>query len=207
MLTVCVCRKFGKLNILVNNAGYTWDGVIHKTTDQQWEAMFKVHCTGACDPYHMYGLSLTSRSSLPPHPRRHPLPPRRLQEGDGRGPPAREPCHHQRASACVGVALSAYTALPPLPLTVVCAQISSTSGIHGNAGQINYSTAKMGVLGMTKTVAKEWGPFGVRCNCIAFGCASPRSRPARCARHGSLICLTGSSLLSFTDPRRSPLLH
>ena len=34
--------------------------------------------------------------------------------------------------------------------------ISSTSGIHGNVGQVNYSTAKMGVLGMTKTIAKEW---------------------------------------------------
>ena len=43
------------------------------------------------------------------------------------------------------------------------------SGLHGNGGQINYSTAKMGVVGMTKTVAKEWGPFGIRCNAVAFG--------------------------------------
>lgn len=34
-------RKWGKLNILVNNAGYTWDGVIHKMTDKQWDAMLK----------------------------------------------------------------------------------------------------------------------------------------------------------------------
>jgi len=47
--------------------------------------------------------------------------------------------------------------------------ISSVSGVHGNVGQANYSTAKMGLVGLTKTVAKEWGPFNIRCNCIAFG--------------------------------------
>ena len=48
--------------------------------------------------------------------------------------------------------------------------ISSTSGIHGNAGQANYGLAKAGVVGLTKVVAKEWGPkFGVRANTIAFG--------------------------------------
>jgi hypothetical protein len=43
-------------------------------------------------------------------------------------------------------------------------QISSTSGLHGNFGQANYAMAKSGLSGFTKTVAKEWGPFGVRCN-------------------------------------------
>jgi len=52
--------------------------------------------------------------------------------------------------------------------------ISSTSGLHGRAGQINYATAKMGVLGMTKTVAKEWGMFNIRCNAIAFGWINTR---------------------------------
>jgi 3-oxoacyl-[acyl-carrier protein] reductase len=48
--------------------------------------------------------------------------------------------------------------------------ISSTSGLHGNAGQLNYALAKAGVTGMTKTIAKEWGPaFGVRANTVAFG--------------------------------------
>ena len=48
--------------------------------------------------------------------------------------------------------------------------ISSTSGVHGNAGQINYSLAKAGITGFTKTIAKEWGPtFGVRANTVAFG--------------------------------------
>ena len=48
--------------------------------------------------------------------------------------------------------------------------ISSTSGLHGNAGQLNYALAKAGVTGVTKTIAKEWGPaFGVRANTVAFG--------------------------------------
>src|SRR6478736_10343171 len=48
--------------------------------------------------------------------------------------------------------------------------ISSTSGLHGNAGQLNYAMAKAGVTGFTKTIAKEWGPsFGVRANTVAFG--------------------------------------
>jgi len=47
--------------------------------------------------------------------------------------------------------------------------ISSTSGLHGNAGQANYATAKSGINGLTKTIAKEWGPLGIRSNSIAFG--------------------------------------
>jgi 3-oxoacyl-[acyl-carrier protein] reductase len=47
-------------------------------------------------------------------------------------------------------------------------QISSTSGLHGNFGQANYACAKAGLSGLTKTVAKEWGPFGVRCNTGTF---------------------------------------
>ncbi|CAD6937201.1 unnamed protein product [Tilletia controversa] len=47
--------------------------------------------------------------------------------------------------------------------------VSSTSGLHGNVGQVSYAFAKAGVVGLTKTIAKEWGPFGVRCNTVAFG--------------------------------------
>jgi len=47
--------------------------------------------------------------------------------------------------------------------------VSSTSGLHGNVGQANYAAAKAAVVGLTKTIAKEWGPFGVRANTIAYG--------------------------------------
>jgi len=51
----------------------------------------------------------------------------------------------------------------------VVLNISSTTGVHGNSGQANYATAKSGIIGLTKTVAKEWGKFNIRCNAIAFG--------------------------------------
>lgn len=119
-------KAFGKLNILVNNAGYCWDGILHKMTDQQWEAMLKVHNTApfrlirAASPY----MRDASKAEF---------------DKTGKSEPR-----------CI-------------------INISSTSGLHGNVGQANYSTAKMGIVGLTKTVAKEWGPFGVRCNAIAFG--------------------------------------
>lgn len=53
--------------------------------------------------------------------------------------------------------------------------VSSVSGLHGNVGQANYAAAKAAVVGLTKTIAKEWGPFGVRANTIAFGLVHTRS--------------------------------
>ena len=47
--------------------------------------------------------------------------------------------------------------------------ISSVVGLMGNVGQVNYATAKAGIVGMTKTVAKEWARYGVKCNAIAYG--------------------------------------
>ncbi|TVY44416.1 3-oxoacyl-[acyl-carrier-protein] reductase 1-like protein, partial [Lachnellula occidentalis] len=53
--------------------------------------------------------------------------------------------------------------------------VSSTSGIHGNAGQASYALAKAGLVGLTKTVAQEWGPeYGVRANTVAFGAIKTR---------------------------------
>ncbi len=47
--------------------------------------------------------------------------------------------------------------------------ISSTTGTRGNIGQVNYSAAKSGVIGMSKTLAKEWGAFNIQVNAVAFG--------------------------------------
>jgi 3-oxoacyl-[acyl-carrier protein] reductase len=96
----------GKIHIIVNNAGYTWDGVIHKITDKQWDTMLAVHNTA---PFRLV---------------RQAAPYFRVKDGEKR----------------------------------VIINISSTSGTHGNAGQANYALAKAGVLGLTKTIAKEWGP-------------------------------------------------
>ncbi|KAI0011554.1 hypothetical protein F4779DRAFT_572206 [Xylariaceae sp. FL0662B] len=108
----------GKLHIIVNNAGYTWDGVVHKMSDAQWETMVSLHATA---PFRLV------RAAAPYF---------RLRDGEPR---------------CI-------------------VNISSTSGVHGSAGQANYAFAKAGVVGLTKTIAKEWGPrFGVRANTVAFG--------------------------------------
>jgi len=118
----------GKIHIIVNNAGYTWDGVIHKMTDKQWETMLTVHNTA---PFRLI------RAAAPYF---------RVKDGE--------------------------------PRSIV--QVASTSGTHGNAGQINYSAAKAAVTGMTKTIAKEWGPaFGVRANTIAFGYIQTRLTAAK----------------------------
>ncbi|KAI2034003.1 hypothetical protein LOZ45_000624 [Ophidiomyces ophidiicola] len=118
----------GKIHIIVNNAGYTWDGVIHKLSDTQWEKMLAVHATA---PFKLVQLA---------------APFFRVKDGEPR----------------------------------VIVNISSTSGIHGNAGQANYALAKAGVVGLTKTIAKEWGPqFGVRANTIAFGFVLTRLTQAK----------------------------
>lgn len=108
----------GKIHIIVNNAGYTYDGVIHKMTDAQWDAILDLHAKA---PFRLV------RAAAPYF---------RVRDG---------------APRCV-------------------VNISSTSGVHGNAGQANYAAAKAAVTGLTKTIAKEWGPqFGVRANTVAFG--------------------------------------
>jgi 3-oxoacyl-[acyl-carrier protein] reductase len=148
-LIVATIQKYGKLNILVNNAGYTWDGVIHKMTDQQWEAMLKVHNTA---PFRLIRAA---------SPYFRDLAKQEIEKG-----------------------------LTPEPRCII--NISSTSGLHGNPGQANYSTAKMGVIGLTKTVAKEWGPFGIRCNAIAFGTIDTRLTRDKAA--GAFIEVEGQKI-------------
>jgi 3-oxoacyl-[acyl-carrier protein] reductase len=52
--------------------------------------------------------------------------------------------------------------------------ISSVAGLFGNAGQMNYSAAKAGIVGMTQTLAKEWGRMNVTVNCVAYGLIKTR---------------------------------
>lgn len=70
--------------------------------------------------------------------------------------------------------------------------ISSTSGLHGNVGQANYATAKAGIVGLTKTIAKEWGAFGVRCNTVAFGWVD--TRLTRAKESGASIEVNGQKV-------------
>ena len=69
------------------------------------------------------------------------------------------------------------------PRTII--NVSSTTGTHGNVGQANYAAAKAAVLGLTKTVAKEWGPFNVRCNAVTYGFID-----TRLTKVGNMMCHT-----------------
>ncbi|GAA5801449.1 hypothetical protein EDC94DRAFT_530616 [Helicostylum pulchrum] len=120
-------QAYGKINHIVNNAGFTFDGMIHKMTDKQWDLMIAVHNTA---PFKI----IRAASKY-------------LRNKDG-------------ANKSI-------------------VNISSTSGLHGNVGQANYATAKAGIVGLTKTIAKEWGVFGVRCNTVAFGWVDTRLTRAK----------------------------
>jgi 3-oxoacyl-[acyl-carrier protein] reductase len=131
-LLAAAIDRFGGINVLVNNAGFTWDGMLHKMTDEQWRAVLEVHATA---PFRLIRAA---------------------------APYLRDP---GKAELERGEPFSANRCI---------VNVSSTSGLHGKTGQINYATAKMGIVGLTKTVAKEWGPFGVRCNAVAFGFVETR---------------------------------
>ena len=128
--------KFGGLDIIVNNAGYTWDGVIHKMTDQQWQAIIDCHLTA---PFRIIRAASTFiRESA-----------KKEQAETGKA----------QARKIIG--------------------ISSTTGTRGNPGQVNYAAGKAGVIGFTRTLAKEWGMFNVQANAVAFGWIDTRLTRAK----------------------------
>ena len=118
-------ERYQGLDIIVNNAGYTWDSVIQKMTDEQWYAMVDVHLTA--------------------------------------------PFRILRAAQPVIRALAKADAEAGRRNVRKVVNISSVAGLFGNAGQANYSAAKAGIEGMTKTLAKEWGRMNVTVNCVAYG--------------------------------------
>jgi 3-oxoacyl-[acyl-carrier protein] reductase len=127
---------FGGIDIIVNNAGYTWDAVIQNMTDKQWYAMIDVHTTA---PFRILReASQYLREAA-----------KKEQAANGRA----------RARKVVNV--------------------SSVSGVYGNAGQVNYSTAKAGITGLTKTLAKEWGRYNVQVNCVCYGFIDTRLTAAK----------------------------
>lgn len=117
--------EFSGLDIIVNNAGFTWDSVIQKMTDEQFQAVMDVHVTA---PFRILRAAAE--------------PIRRF---------AKQEAEEGRETFRKVV------------------NISSVSGLGGNAGQINYAAGKAAVVGMTKTLAKEWGRYRVNVNCVAFG--------------------------------------
>ncbi|HVG17528.1 MAG TPA: SDR family NAD(P)-dependent oxidoreductase [Blastocatellia bacterium] len=129
-------EKFGGIDIIINNAGYTWDAVIHKMTDDQWGAILAVHLTA---PFRIIRAAAAF---------------------------LRETAKRERAERGAARARK-------------IVNVSSTSGTRGNAGQANYSSGKAGVIGLTKTLAKEWGQFNIQVNAVAFGRIDTRLTQAK----------------------------
>lgn len=122
---------YGGLDIIINNAGYGWDAILQKTTDEQWEAMLAIHLTApfrllrAAQPV----IAAVAKAEI---------------ARDGRA---------QRRSIV---------------------NISSIAGLGGNVGQSGYAAGKAGIIGLTKTVAKEMGRYNVTVNAVAFGIIETR---------------------------------
>ena len=127
--------EFGQLDIIVNNAGYTRDGVAHKMTDEQFQAMLDIHTVV---PFRVCRAA---------------------------APFMRDPAKQEREEG--------------REIFRKIVNVSSVSGMHGNAGQVNYSAGKMGVVGLTKTLAKEWGQFKINVNAVAFGFVETRLTAAK----------------------------
>ncbi|HMJ34942.1 MAG TPA: SDR family NAD(P)-dependent oxidoreductase [Baekduia sp.] len=116
---------WGKVDIVVNNAGYTLDAPIHKMSDDWWQRMLDIHVT----------VPFKVIRAAAPH--------------------LREPAKAEREQG--------------VEVFRKIVNISSTSGTMGNAGQANYSAGKNAVVGLTRTLAKEWGQFKINVNAVAFG--------------------------------------
>lgn len=140
---------FGGIDIIINNAGYTWDSVVQKMTDEQWYAMIDVHLTA--------------------------------------------PFRILRAAAGYLRETSKVEAEQGIENFRKVVNISSIAGTSGNSGQINYSAGKAGILGMTKTMAKEWGRFKVNVNAVAFGLIKTRLTEAQ-AGSGSAVDIEGRKI-------------
>lgn len=150
--------EYGKINVFVNNAGFTWDGMLHKMSDEQWQKMLDVHATA---PFRFI-------RALTPY--------------------MRDKAKEEQAAG-----------QKPEPRCII--NVSSTSGLHGNVGQANYATAKMGIVGLTKTVAKEWGSFGIRCNAVAFGLIDTRLTQSK--NKGETVAVAGQEVaLGIPDSLR-----
>jgi len=144
-------EQFESIDIIVNNAGYSWDNVIQKTTDEQFQAMLEIHLV---TPFRLLRAASTYI----------------------RETAKKEIANGQRVMRKV-------------------VNITSIAGTDGNPGQVGYSSGKAGIIGLTKTMAKEWGRYNVNVNAVGFGLIGTRlvqpltDATARMEMHGHQIRL------------------
>jgi 3-oxoacyl-[acyl-carrier protein] reductase len=129
-LVQATADAFGQLDIVVNNAGYAWDGIAHRMSDEQFRAMLEIHTV---------------------------VPFRILKAA---APHLREPAKQEAAEG--------------REVFRKVVNVTSIAGTQGNVGQANYSAAKAGLVGLTKTLAREWGPSKINVNAVAFGFVETR---------------------------------
>jgi 3-oxoacyl-[acyl-carrier protein] reductase len=122
--------KFGAIDIIVNNAGFTWDNVIQKMSDEQWDAIIDCHLKA---PFNLLR--------------------------------AVQPYFKEAAKADAEAGREVFRKV---------VNISSIGGTQGNVGQANYSAAKAGIIGMSKTLSKEWGRLKVNVNVVAYAAIETR---------------------------------
>jgi 3-oxoacyl-[acyl-carrier protein] reductase len=122
--------ELGGLDIVVNNAGYTWDNIIQKTTDEQFQAMLDIHIVA---PFRIL------RAAAP----------------FIRDTAKREAAEGRRVHRKV-------------------VNITSIAATDGGAGQAGYSSGKAAIIGLTRTMAKEWGRYSVNVNAVGFGLIETR---------------------------------
>lgn len=123
-------QEYGAIDIIVNNAGYTWDSVIQKMSDEQWQAMLDIHISA--------------------------------------------PVKILRAAAEYIRSAAKEEMADKREVFRKVVNVSSMSGLSGAAGQVAYSAGKAGVIGVTRSMAKEWGRYKVNVNCVAYGVIETR---------------------------------
>lgn len=141
--------SYGGIDIIVNNAGYTWDSVIQKMSDEQWCEILDCHLSA---PFRILRAAYPVMSA--------------------------------QAKAEAGAGRAVWRKV---------VNISSVSA-GGNAGQVNYASAKAGILGLTKTLAKEWGRLKVNVNAVAFGFIETRLTQALAGDRSSAVHIEGREI-------------
>jgi len=142
-------ENFKGIDIIVNNAGYTWDNVIQKMTDEQWYAIIDCHLTA---PFRILR--------------------------------AAQPVISAAAKAEAAEGREVFRKIVNI----------SSGAAGGNPGQSNYSAAKAGILGMTKTLAKEWGRLKVNVNAVAFGLIETRLTQALAGDQSKSVNIEGREI-------------
>lgn len=130
LIVEATISQFNSIDIIVNNAGYSWDNVIQKTSDEQFQAMLDIHLV---TPFRIL----------------------RAASGFIREAAKKEIAASRRVMRKV-------------------VNITSIAGTDGNPGQAGYSAGKAGIIGLTRTLAKEWGRYNVNVNAVGFGLIQTR---------------------------------